>query len=86
MSCLKLLYQITQSKVTTSMTKCQLIRYIKQMLIEDTAIDQRMAKSFIAYIESCLAKDEDVVQFEAAKSICELFEIFGAGINLENAF
>ena len=45
-----------------------------------------MAKSFVQYIESCLTKDEDVVQFEAAKSICELFEIFGAGINVENAF
>jgi len=45
-----------------------------------------MAKSFISYIESCLAKDEDVVQFEAAKSICELFEVFGAGISVENAF
>ena len=86
MSCLKLLYQITQSKVTTSITKCQLIRYIKTSLVENTAIDQRMAKSFISYIESCLAKDEDVVQFEAAKSICELFEVFGTGINVENAF
>jgi hypothetical protein len=86
MSCLKLLYQITQNKVTTSITKCQLIRYIKQSLVQNTAIDQRMAKSFISYIESCLTKDEDVVQFEAAKSICELYDIFGAGISVENAF
>ena len=39
MSCLKLLYQITQSKVNTSITKCQLIRYIKQSLIQNSAID-----------------------------------------------
>ena len=45
-----------------------------------------MAKSFVSWVESYLAKDEDVVQFEAAKSICELFEVFGAGVNVQNAF
>lgn len=45
-----------------------------------------MAKSFIGYIESCLTKDEDVVQFEAAKTICELFDHFGSAINVESAF
>ena len=40
----------------------------------------------MAYIESTLVKDEDVVQFEAAKSMCELFDIFGPAINVESAF
>lgn len=61
MSCLKLLYQLAQQKVQTPITKCQLLRYIKQSLISNTALDQRTAKTFIAYIESCLVKDEDVV-------------------------
>jgi len=62
MSCLKLLFQLAQSKnLTTPITKCQLIRYIKQSLISNTSLDQRTAKSFIAYIESCLPKDEEVV-------------------------
>ena len=26
------------------------------------------------------------MQFEAAKSMCELFDLIGAGINIENAF
>jgi hypothetical protein len=50
------------------------------------SLDQKTAKSFIQYIESCLPKDEDVVQFEAAKSMCELFEVFGPAIEIETAF
>lgn len=86
MSLLKLLYQLAQGKIQTAITKCQLIRYIKQSLISNTALDKRTAVTFIAYIESCLIKDEDVVQFEAAKSMCELFDLMGPGINVEPAF
>ena len=52
----------------------------------NAALDKRTAQTFVQYIESCLTKDEDVVQFEAAKSMCELFDLIGAGINIENAF
>lgn len=86
MSCLQLLYKLAQSKVSTAVTKCQLIRYIKQSLMLNSALDKRTAQTFVQYIESCLTKDEDVVQFEAAKSMCELFDLIGAGINIENAF
>ena len=86
MSCLKLLYQLAQSKMNTAITKCQLIRYIKLSLLNNTALDQRTAKTFIAYIESCLPKDEEAVQLEAAKSMCELFEVFGTVIDVEVAF
>lgn len=86
MSLLKLLYQLAQGKIQTAITKCQLIRYIKQSLISNSALDKRTAVTFIAYIESCLVKDEDVVQFEAAKSMCELFDLMGPGINVESAF
>ena len=85
-SCLKLLYQLSQGQIRASITKCQLIRYIKQSLISNPALDQKTAKTFVAYIESTLVKDEDVVQFEAAKSMCELFDIFGPAINVESAF
>ena len=39
MSCLKLLFQLAQSKINASITKCQLIRFIKQSLLNNTAID-----------------------------------------------
>ena len=86
MSCLKLLFQLAQSKSSCAITKCQLIRYIKLSLLNNTAIDQRTAKTFIQYIESCLPKEEEAVQFEAAKSICELFDVFGSVIEVEVAF
>ena len=86
MSCLKLLFQLAQSKINASITKCQLIRYIKQSLLNNTALDQRTAKTFIQYIESCLPKEDETVQFEAAKSICELFDVFGTVIEVEVAF
>ena len=86
MSCLKLLFQLAQSKVHASITKCQLIRFIKQSLLNNTALDQRTSKTFIQYIETCLPKEDETVQFEAAKSICELFEVFGSVIDVEVAF
>jgi len=54
--------------------------------LNNTALDQRTAKTFIQYIESCLPKEEEAVQFEAAKSICELFDVFGSVIEVEVAF
>ena len=54
--------------------------------MENTSLDQRTAKTFIQYIESCLPKDEEPVQLEAAKSICELFDVFGTVIDVEVAF
>lgn len=49
-------------------------------------IDQRTVKTFLSYIESCLQKEEDAVQFEAAKTLCELFEVFGPVVNVEVSF
>ena len=72
--------------MNTAITKCQLIRYIKLSLLNNTALDQRTAKTFISYIESCLPKEEEAVYLEAAKSICELFEVFGTVIDIEVAF
>jgi len=43
-------------------------------------------KTLISYIEGCLVKEDDAVQFEAAKTLCELFEFFGGGIDVENPF
>lgn len=40
MSCLKLLFQLAQSKnLNTSITKCQLIRYVKQSLLGNKSLD-----------------------------------------------
>jgi len=86
MSVLKLLYQLTQAKLHNSLTKCQLIRYIKQSFLLNPSLDQRTVKTFIGYIELCLTRDDDTVQFEAAKTICELYEIFGGSIDVETPF
>jgi hypothetical protein len=60
---------------------------VKNSLLNNTALDQKTAKNFITFIESCLPKEEEVVQFEAAKSMCELFEVFGGKvIDIEVAF
>lgn len=49
-------------------------------------IDPKTVNAFIKYIETLLTKDEDMVQFESAKTICELYELFGPSINVETAF
>jgi len=43
-------------------------------------------KTFLAYIESSLTKEEDPVQFDAAKTMCELFEVFDPVVNVEVPF
>jgi len=54
--------------------------------LTNAALDQRTAKTFVTYIESNLTKEEDVVQFEASKAMCELHEAFGSIIDVETAF
>ena len=49
-------------------------------------IDQKNANVFLKFIDGCLTKEEDSVQFEAAKTMCELFEVFGSSVNVETAF
>ena len=49
-------------------------------------IDQKTVGAFIKYIETLLTKDEDMVQFESAKTICELYELYGDSVNVETAF
>jgi len=49
-------------------------------------IDQRTVKTFLAYIEGNLTKEEEPVQFESAKTLCELFEVFGPVVNVETPF
>lgn len=48
--------------------------------------DPKTVKAFLAFIDSCLKKEEDSVQFEAAKTQCELFEAFGNVIDVETPF
>jgi hypothetical protein len=86
MSVLKLLFQLSQGKVHNVITKCQLIRYIKSCFLANATIDPKTVKAFLGYIEGCLTKEDDAVQFEAAKSMCELFEVFGSAIKVELPF
>ena len=87
MAVLKLLFQLSQSKVHNAVAKCQLIRYIKQCFLGNPMLDQRTVKGFLGYVETCTGKDQDeAVQFEAAKTLCELVEVFGPLVNVEAAF
>lgn len=86
MASLKLLYQLTQKKLHSAIVKCQVMRLIKKSLFENTAIDQKTARLFLSFIESKLNKEEESVQFEAAKTLCELYEVYGAVIDVEPPF
>jgi coatomer subunit gamma len=87
MASLKLIYQLTQKKLNSAIVKCQLIRLVKRSLFTNTAIDQKTARIFLSFIESKLHKDEeDSVQFEAAKTLCELHEVYGSVIEIEPPF
>mmetsp|Transcript_28981 Transcript_28981/g.27935 ORF Transcript_28981/g.27935 Transcript_28981/m.27935 type:complete len:124 (+) Transcript_28981:205-576(+) len=86
MAVFKLLFQLTQSKIYNGMTKCQLIRYIKLSMIQSSNADPRTRKTFIAFIEMCLQKEDDPVQFEAAKTLCELHELMDSSIDVEVPF
>lgn len=86
MSSLKLLYQLTQKPLNCALVKCQLIRFIKKSLPTNHAIDQKTAKVFLAFIESKLNKEDESVQFEAAKTLCELYEMYGPVIDVEAPF
>ena len=44
MAAFKLLFQLTQSKIYNGITKCQLIRYIKIILVQSGNADQRTRK------------------------------------------
>lgn len=87
MASLKLIYQLTQKKLNSAIVKCQLIRLIKRSLFTNTSIDQKTARIFLSFIESKLHKDEEEsVQFEAAKTLCELHEVYGSVIEIEPPF
>ena len=87
MSCLKLLFTLTQKKLNSAIVKCQLIRYLKWSLFNNNSIDQKTARICLSFIESKLHKDEEEsVQFEAAKTLCELHEAYGQVIDIEPPF
>ena len=87
MASLKLIFQLTQKTLNSSIVKCQMIRLIKKSLFTNTAIDQKTARLFLSFIESKLNKsEEESVQFEAAKTLCELNEVYGTVIDVEPPF
>jgi hypothetical protein len=55
-------------------------------LYTNTAIDQTTAKLLLTFIESKLNKEDESVQFEAAKTLCELYEVYGPVIDVEPPF
>jgi hypothetical protein len=87
MSCLKLLFTLTQKQLNSPIVKCQLIRLLKWTLFNNTSVDQKTAKILLSFIESKLHKDEEEsVQFESAKTMCELHEVYGSVIDIEPPF
>ncbi len=62
------------------------MRLIKLSLFTNSAIDQKTAKLFLSFIESKLNKEEESVMFEAAKTLCELYEVYGSVIEVEAPF
>jgi len=50
MSSLKLIFQLTQKQLNSSIVKCQLIRFIKRSLFTNGQIDQKTAKLFLSFI------------------------------------
>lgn len=59
MASLKLIFQLTQKTLNSSIVKCQMIRLIKKSLFTNTAIDQKTARLFLSFIESKLSKSEE---------------------------
>lgn len=86
MGSLKLIYQLTQKKLNSALVKCQLVRFIKTTLFTNSAVDQKTAKLFLSFIESKMDKEDDSVMFEAAKTLCELHEVYGQVIDVEPPF
>ena len=41
---------------------------------------------FLSFIESKLSKEDESVMFEAAKTLCELYEVYGSVIEVEAPF
>jgi len=87
MASLKTLYTLIQKDLNSALAKCQTIRLIKHSLFTNKAIDQKKAKLFLSFIESKLdSKEEESVQFEAAKTLCELYEVYGTVVEIEPPF
>ena len=85
MAILKILSQLTksQSALPSRLAKVQLIRYIKEILTYAN-LDSRTKEGFIEYLNECLTRNPDMVEFEAAKSLCILSEKMN--IDCEGAF
>lgn len=85
MAILKVISQLTakNKNFSNKHAKCQLIRYIKEILM-NASLDAHTLQSFIQYLFDCLSKTNDFVTFEAAKSLCELSEVYK--IDLETVF
>lgn len=87
MASLKILYTLIQKDLNSELVKCQTIRLIKHAMFHNKAVDQKKAKLFLSFIESKLDnKEEECVQFEAARTLCELFEVYGAVVEIEPPF
>ena len=87
MASLKLLYTLIQKNLNSALVKCQTIRLLKQSLFTNRSIDQKTAKLFLTFIESKLDnKEDEAVQFEAAKTLCELYEVYGSVVEIEAPF
>ena len=84
MAVLKILFQMCRKKVSSPLAKCQLIRYIKEVLLQNTSLDGRTQRGFVDYLEVCLRPDSEMVNLEAARALIEVSERLS--FDIEHAF
>mmetsp|Transcript_121639 Transcript_121639/g.214467 ORF Transcript_121639/g.214467 Transcript_121639/m.214467 type:complete len:925 (-) Transcript_121639:145-2919(-) len=66
----KVVTQLAKSQLKSPMAECLLIRYAAQILM--TERDPSVEKILMAYLDNCLRHKNEMVTYEAARSLCHL--------------
>eukprot|EP01102_Stenamoeba_stenopodia_P007090 TRINITY_DN1980_c3_g1_i1.p1 TRINITY_DN1980_c3_g1~~TRINITY_DN1980_c3_g1_i1.p1 ORF type:complete len:879 (-),score=208.25 TRINITY_DN1980_c3_g1_i1:193-2829(-) len=69
----KLVTTMTRSSVRSPYAHCLLIRFTSQVLNEEGP--ENRDRSLLEYLDSCLRHKTDMVEFEAARAICNLKDV-----------
>jgi len=75
----KVVQQLSRGSLRSPLATCLLIRYTSNLLHEDT--NSTNARSAYQFLESCLRHKNEMVIFEAAKTICSLPGATGSEMN-----
>lgn len=66
----KVVTQLAKSQMKSPLAECLLIRYATQILI--TERDPSVEKILMVYLDNCLRHKNEMVTYEAARSLCQL--------------